>query len=334
MKATRGNHKPAFSVRHYCTYFDRFYLGQGLTLYRSLLAASAGPFILHVLCFDDETFDVLTRLGRADLKPVSLREFEDGDAALLEAKKTRNRVEYYFTCSPSWLLYLLNRYPETDIITYLDADLMFHSPPGPIFDELGDGDVLIVGHRFPERFRKLEAYGIYNVGLISFRNSPSGRKALGWWRDRCLEWCHDRVEEGRFADQKYLDDWPERFEGVVVLRHPGAGLAPWNLMNHAIAPGKGAPTVDGRPLVFFHYHGVKVIRRYLYDLGKDHGPISRLNRRTVYQPYVRALKETERWLQKRVPGTTVEYAHPRLKKYGVGGLIKRLYRGQFLFDLV
>src|SRR5690242_19008166 len=110
---------------HYCTYFDRGYLGCGLALYQSLTQRHVAPFILWVLCFDDFTYDVLSKLDQPNLKPVALADFERDDPALLQAKQNRSRVEYYFTCSPSWPLYLLNRYPDIDLITYLDADLYF-----------------------------------------------------------------------------------------------------------------------------------------------------------------------------------------------------------------
>ena len=71
-------------------------------------------------------------------------------------------------------------------------------------------------------------FGIYNVGWVSVRRRDDGIAALRWWRERCIEWCYDRVEGDRFADQRYLDRLPELFAGVHVIEHLGANLAPWN----------------------------------------------------------------------------------------------------------
>jgi hypothetical protein len=121
---------------------------------------------------------------------------------------------------------------------------------------------MIVPHRFPPWLRHwTELDGIYNGQLVMFRNDERGLAALRWWRERCLEWCYDRREDGKFADQKYLDDWPDRFPGVHVLAHPGGGLAPWNARQYALERRNGALLVEGRPLVFYHYQSLELFRR-------------------------------------------------------------------------
>src|SRR5207302_1556313 len=99
-----------------------------------------------------------------------------------------------------------------------------------LFDELADDSVLLVPHRYIDAWqRHTEETGAYNGGFVGFRNDARGVDALRWWRDRCIEWCYDRVEPGRFTDQRYLHDWPRTRPGTHVLAHPGGGLAPWNI---------------------------------------------------------------------------------------------------------
>jgi hypothetical protein len=134
------------------------------------------------------------------------------------------------------------------------------------------------------------------VGRLTYRRDERGLACLRWWRERCLEWCHDRVEAGRFAEQKYLDDWPERFPGVVVLRHPGASLAPWNLETHRLTVHEQGVRVDGEPLVFYHAHGLHYGGGGTPDLGLDQYGVAPtdLLRQHVYGPYLRALDEARR----------------------------------------
>lgn len=282
---------------YFCTYFDSNYLIKGLALYRSLVR-HAVPFRLWVLCFDDLAYETLQRLNLHEVVPISLKDFEERDEELLQAKGNRSRIEYYFTCTPSLPLYILRNYPEVDVITYLDADLFFFSEPFPIYEELGDNSILIVGHRFPPHLKRLELFGIYNVGFLSFRRDNNGLQCLNWWRRRCIEWCYDRAEDGRFADQKYLDDWPTRFQRVVVLQHKGAGLAPWNVDNYSLRLQNGQVMVDSQPLVFFHFHGLKQIKPWLYDLNlaKYGVHTDSLLKRHIYGPYIRELQEAARWV--------------------------------------
>jgi hypothetical protein len=118
---------------------------------------------------------------------------------------------------------------------------------------------MLIPHRTPDGGTRVT--GIYNVGWVSFRNDETGRSALEWWRERCLEWCFDRIEPDRFGDQKYLDDWPERFDGVRVSAIDAAGLAPWNEKRYRLSMGdRDCVHVDGAPLIFYHHAGLRVYR--------------------------------------------------------------------------
>ncbi len=142
----------------------------------------------------------------------------------------------------------------------MDSDIFFFSSPDPIYDELGDQSVLIHEHRFPPRLAHLVEYGRYNVGLLCFRNDSYSIRVLNWWRERCLEWCYCRLENGKYADQAYLDDWLTRFDRVVVLRNVGAGVAPWNHEQYVYSSDvSGRVLVNGTPLVFYHYHSLTFV---------------------------------------------------------------------------
>jgi hypothetical protein len=312
-------------MHNFCTYFDQHYLVRGLTLYESL-ARHANPFVLWVLCFDDLTHDALCKLDLPSLRPVPLQALERDDQDLLATKEDRSQVEYYFTCTPSWLLYLVERLPTLDSITYLDSDLFFYSSPQPIYEEMGDQSVVIVGHRFPEQLRHREKYGIYNVGYLTFRNDSYGKQCVRWWRERCLEWCYDRVEGGRFADQKYLDDWPARFGQVVALQHKGAGLAPWNVENYSLALRNGRVLVDSEPLVFFHFHNLRQVGRRLYNPGLAiyGAQPSHVLKRHIYNPYIRGLRASAQSLARLVDQSDIRLAsirrgRPVIDNRGNGG---------------
>jgi len=274
----------------FCTLFDRDYLFKGLALLESLERSIQGAFTLYVLCMDDTVYDVMRSMRLPQVQLIALADFEDEE--LLTAKATRSRAEYCWTCTPSLPLYLLDRVPGITAVTYLDADLWFFDDPAPIFAEMGGGSVGIIEHRYSSEFESLtKDYGIYNVEYVVFRNDERARACLVWWRERCNEWCYDRVEDGRFGDQKYLDDWPERFEGVVVLRTTGAGLAPWNLRSHSFTEARGRLSVDGQPMIFFHYHSFTIGRD-----GRRYRPchaaygVKRRRYRLLYRPYWSSLK--------------------------------------------
>ncbi len=323
----------------FITLFDVHYLSRGIALHRSLEAA-AGAFRLRAVCMDEETEQALRRLDLANLVVVPLAEVERHDRALRGVKRDRTQVEYCWTATPAVCLYALETEPGLSEITYLDADLMFFSDPQPLFDELGDDAVLIVPHRYTDEHGHMEqTSGIYNVEWLTFRRDDDGLAVLHWWHDRCIEWCYARYEDGKMGDQKYLDDWPDRFSRVHVLKHPGGGLAPWNVTNYELGEEDGVPTVDGRPLVFYHHHSLRLYRptasaHLAVAAGRlrrgppgsalswiTNYPVSPPERRLIWDPYLQALGAAGRLLAGR-PGVGT-YPASELARLGLR-LVRRV----------
>jgi hypothetical protein len=285
-------------MRHYCTYFDRGFLIQGLALWRSL-ARHDTEAVLWVLALDDFTAEVLAEFGDPRLHVARLLELEAGDAELAAAKQNRSRVEYYFTLSPCWPRWLLNTRPEIERITYLDADLFFFASPAPIFAAMkkADASVLMTAHRFPRWLRHYEQHGRFNVGVLVFCNNAIGRSCLDDWRRRCLEWCHDRLEATRYADQKYLEAWPAQLgAGLLVLDHAGVNAAPWNWPQNE----RGLMS----ELIVFHFARFRPLSgdRWWQSGQLDYGIMPKRLRDVIHGPYWRALAAARAEIAARRPG--------------------------------
>lgn len=282
--------------RVYCTYFDHNYLPRGLALYHSLQRHMPHSR-LWVLCLSEACYRALKSLDLQGLMPVSLADFEAADPAVAATRPTRSQIEYYFTCSPAWKLYVLDKEKEAEWVTYLDSDLFFFASPEPIYEEMKAACFGIIPHRFTRRLSRQLRFGTYNVGWVSVRNCEEGRAAIGWWRERCIEWCHDYVDEDgdRFADQRYLNRLPGLFPNVHVIEHLGANLAPWNFAERELTWRDGSVRIDGKyDLLFFHFHGVKRTGGYYFNSHRTFSaPFPRLMRKHVYEPYVAALAAAE-----------------------------------------
>src|SRR5215211_433260 len=275
-------------TREFCTLFDSNYAFKAIAMHGSLVE-HCPDFHLTAFCFDDKAKRLIDKLKLPRMSTVGLAELEAFDAELLSVKHDRSPVEYCWTATPALPLYIFANRPGVQEVTYLDADLLFFADPEPLFAEMGDSSVLITPHRFADEYKQHEASGIYNVQFLVFRRDERGMEALNWWHDRCIEWCYYRLEDGKLGNQKYLDDWPERFEGVHVLEHKGGGLAPWNITGYHVRREDGTVMVDDEQLVFFHYHRVRLAESGRHAWQPPGYVISETNRELVYDPYLRTV---------------------------------------------
>ena len=244
-------------MHYYATYFDRNYLSRGLVLYESLVKNDES-FELFILCLDTTTKTFFQQRAKdyPQVKLILIEELEANDIELLSCKGTRTQIEYYFTLSPCLPLFILEKFDLPHICT-LDADILFLDDPKDLFDYLTDYSIIITPHKFSPELKVLEKYGLYNVSFQIFKNDDEGIACLSKWREQCIDWCHDFLDElkGYFADQKYLDDWTIRYPGKVkVLDDTASGLAPWNLNNYIIEKKKDKFLSNGTPIIFCHFH--------------------------------------------------------------------------------
>jgi hypothetical protein len=131
---------------------------------------------------------------------------------------------------------------------------------------------------------------------VTFRRDGEVLACLRRWREQCLAWCCEIPDDGRCADQRYLDEWPERYQGARVLGHPGAGLGPWNLADCRLSAEQGKLLVDGAPLVFYHFSRLRAVCRWLYEpsLWRYGATMHPVAKRQLYAPYVRELQRARR----------------------------------------
>ena len=277
-------------MNHYCTYFDQGYLVQGVALLQSLRRHDPG-MTLWVLALDEITAGALTALSEGDVRVMTCAELEAGDPGLARSRDTRSRLEHIFTMSPCLPRHILRRHPELPAVAYVDADLWFLDSLDEIHREWAGGSLYLTLHDVPLCLREREErYGHYNVGILGFRNDATALACLDWWRERCLEWCKNVPEPGRYADQKYLDEWPGRFRGVVISAHPGVNVGPWNWSRRQLAVDGPAPTAAGRPLLAFHFAQLRRLSHRCIDTNQaQYGVMPFRLRKPIYGPYVDAL---------------------------------------------
>lgn len=286
-------------------------------------------FHLYIFAFDDNSFSILNKLNLKKATIIPLKDFED--EKLLAVKPGRTKAEYCWTSTSSTILYVIEKY-KVESCTYVDADLFFYKNPKILFDEMGDKSILLTEHRYPPKFNRTNTSGIYCVQFITFHNNEEGLKALRWWRDACIDWCYDRYEDGKFGDQKYLDDWTTRFKCVHVLKHLGGGLASWNVEqwpfvsregNHILFLDKSSNKQF--EAIFYHFHHVRFYKNNIVDLGWRHPTMPVV--KNLYTPYIIKLFEVEKLVKSIVPTFNVPLQDFTLiKTGGVKNKIKYLIK--------
>ena len=275
-------------MEHYVTLFDSRFLPQGLALHISM-ERHLGTYTLWILCVDDEAHEYLTNLNLPNVQLLQLSKLETPE--LLAVKPGRSIGEYCWTLTPFAPRFVFEADSTVSRVTYLDADLWFRKNPAPIFNEFeaSEKGVLITDHAYAPEYDQSATSGQYCVQFMTFTRA-GGEVVRKWWEERCVEWCFARFEDGKFGDQKYLDDWTIRFTNEVhVLSNKELMMAPWNATRF---PYGNAIT--------WHFHALRISLNSKKSQLVIYGPylLPKYTRDNVYKPYLTDLRSAVKKMSK------------------------------------
>ena len=278
---------------NFVTLFDKNYMSRGIVLYNSLKEHCKQDFTFYVLAMDEVTEKYLKSLNNVNLFVITVDDMKKMYPVLIKLEKERTRGEFSWTLSSFSIQYCLRQF-SLDSCTYVDSDICFYNDPQILLDEMGDKSVLITEHNYTPEYDQSATSGKFCVQFMNFKNNEDGNRVLEYWRSKCEEWCYNRMEDGKFGDQKYLDDWESRFEGIVYnCRNLGCGVAPWNVQKYDVSVENEMIYVTERitklkhPVVFFHYHALAEVGNRKWCLS--HYRLTEPEKKYLFRPYIKKI---------------------------------------------
>ena len=173
-------------------------------------------------------------------------------------------IELNTSIKPSFFKYLIESHSTADKIIYFDPDIQIFNKFNTIESYLEKDDIIITPHILnsisiddlsPSENLFLN-YGLYNLGFIAINaKSMNAKGMLDWWEIKTLNIGFNRISEGLFVDQLWINLAPILFHKVKIAMDLGFNVAPWNLHERSEMEKINGEYVmkDNSKLVFFHF---------------------------------------------------------------------------------
>lgn len=282
---------------NYCTAASIEYLYKVLALYNSIVRHDSS-FRIYILCLEASVYDIFSALKLENAELININELEQEDEELASVKEGRTLREYAWSAKASIILYVFRHYSNNvPSLIWIDSDTMFLSDPSLIFDRFMESSILLTLERFSNQNEYLsKQYGTYQMGFIGFKRDERAILCLEWFREKLIDWCFDKFEEGKWADQKYADDWTERFKGVYIMDSLGVNITPFILYTLIedrklkLSKNKSGLYIGNERIVLFHYYGFKYYNSNEFDICSYNMDFHDEAIRLIYLPYINEVK--------------------------------------------
>jgi hypothetical protein len=201
-------------------------------------------------------------------------------------------TEFCTAVKPRFLRFLFDTHRVPRLI-YFDPDIMVFDSINDLTAALARANIALTPHfTHPSETGGVQAeiqylrLGTYNLGFIGLRDSEDTRRFLDWWDERAMSHGYDDSEHGVFTDQQWVNLVPGLFRGVRILDHPGMNVAYSNLGGRKVSLEEDRFFVNGKPLVFFHFHK---FQRHMAPREYFRGHLDEATARALFDIYAHAL---------------------------------------------
>jgi len=179
-----------------------------------------------------------------------------------------NIIELNTCVKPFYFEYFTKKYSELTHLMYFDPDTFLFGNLSAVEKELMDGKEIIltphiltpipIDNKMPSEQTFLN-YGTYNLGFIGVKNPNNNLPFFKWWGERTYNIGYDKVSEGLFVDQLWMNLTPIFFKNCVVSRNPGLNMGPWNLHERYLSKDEFSNLIINKneELIFYHFSNYK-----------------------------------------------------------------------------
>ena len=245
-----------------CTVATGKYLPQAFIAIESALAHSVVATVGVILIGDDS--EVASVETPVNIQVLRLADVMSADVER-EMRLVYSPLEFGTALKPFLVGTVLDAVGGGRVLL-VDADTMSVASIDAAFDALNTSSILIFPHYITPTFdfagalrdKLLLPAGVFNTGLMAFRDDPHAHALADWWRVRTRFWNRHFVDAHEFLDQRWFDFVPSLFAGVACRGVPGLNVGHWNLFECGTSSEITMPTHLGAVPALLHFSGISL----------------------------------------------------------------------------
>lgn len=260
---------------HLVLYFSSTYIAMAKTLVESLQRFE-NDLVVHAMTADKKSAEFAENSGFDSIELHQIQELINDPH-----RDEKTFAERLFTAGPRFLSEVLDKLPDGERVIYANSDIFFFKDPSLIWSEHPPFDVLLFPHHFSTVNRlRLQKYGQFNAGALAMVSSLKSREIVRSWAEQTAAWCWDRAEDGKYADQKYLETFHGFGSQVVASEDQRFNLGPWTNATESLVYEQ---------CVFYHFHSARDVGDYWLLPHLQYLKLPTERERSMYQAYLQEL---------------------------------------------